>query len=66
MKSGTTTGTDEGHRAQWQRRSDVMFKFLDPTGATYYAGKPFYYHLPAPGQKWSQWTEHPDGLDGCT
>jgi hypothetical protein len=37
-----------------------MFKFLDPTGCTYYNDEPFQYNLPQRGQKWSEWTEHPE------
>ena len=36
------------------------FKLLDPTGATYRDGVRFGYHLPAPGEKWSEWTRHPE------
>ena len=35
-----------------------MFKFLDPTGATYYNGKRFAYNLPNTGEKWAR-TDHP-------
>jgi len=41
----------------------ILFKFLDPTGATYYDGKPFYYVLPRPDQKWSDPTMHPDPVE---
>ena len=37
-----------------------MFKFLDPTGCTYRGGQSFQYNLPQRGQKWSDWTEHPE------
>ena len=40
-----------------------MFKFLDPSGCTYYDGIPFAYNLPARGQKWSEWTVHPEPAD---
>ena len=36
-----------------------MWKFLDPTGCTYYKGEPFVYNLPQRGQKWAR-TEHPE------
>ena len=36
-----------------------MFKFLDPTGCTYYEGSPFVYNLPRRGEKWAI-TMHPD------
>jgi hypothetical protein len=39
-----------------------MFKFLDPTGATYRNGEPFYYNLPGPGQKWAT-TMHPEPVE---
>ena len=44
-----------------------MFKFLDPTGATYRNDKPFYYILPRPDQEWSDWTIHPEPAepDNC-
>ena len=41
----------------------ILFKFLDPTGATYYDRKPFYYVLPRPDQKWSDPTMHPDPVE---
>ena len=38
-----------------------MFKFLDPSGCTYYQDEPpFAYNLPERGQKWSKPTVHPD------
>lgn len=37
-----------------------MFKFLGPSGCTYYKTKAFSYNLPQRGEKWSAWTEHPD------
>lgn len=43
-----------------------MFKFLDPTGATYHNGKTFYYVLPRPDQKWSDLTNHPAPSTGMT
>jgi len=36
-----------------------MFKFLDPSGCTYYKNRPFAYNLPERGQKWSKPTMHP-------
>jgi hypothetical protein len=36
----------------------LLLKFLDPTGCTYYNGKPFVYNLPQRGEKWAK-TEHP-------
>jgi len=39
-----------------------VFKFLDPTGCTYYNGEAFQYNLPQRGEKWSALTMHPDAL----
>ena len=36
------------------------WKFLSPNGCTYHAGKEFRYNLPRVGEKWGEWTEHPD------
>lgn len=36
------------------------FKFLDPTGATYYNGIETVYPLPAPGEKWGPEFVHPN------
>lgn len=36
------------------------FKFLDPTGCTYYDGELFQYNLPQRGEKWGQPTMHPE------
>jgi len=37
----------------------MEWKFLDPSGCTYYEGKPFVYNLPGRGEKWKR-TDHPD------
>ncbi|NIQ08561.1 MAG: pentapeptide repeat-containing protein, partial [Gammaproteobacteria bacterium] len=39
------------------------WKFLSPAGATEYMGKEFFYNLPAPGEKWSRITWHPDPIE---
>jgi len=44
------------------------WKFLDPTGCTYYEGTATQYPLPRPGETWGPWLEHPspavpDGQD---
>ena len=36
-----------------------MFKFLDPTGATYWNNQETVYALPHPGEKWGPWMTHP-------
>jgi len=38
------------------------WKFLDPTGSTYYEGKQFQYVLPRPGEKWGGVTYAPDPI----
>ena len=38
----------------------MPFKFLTPWGTTQYSGVELAYHLPAPGQKWSEVTWAPD------
>jgi uncharacterized protein YjbI with pentapeptide repeats len=44
----------------WKKQVIRGFKFLDPLGATYYDGQPFYYTLPKANQKWGNWQKHPN------
>ena len=37
----------------------MPWKFLDPSGCTYFNGKPFVYNLPGRNEKWAL-TEHPE------
>ena len=41
----------------------MEWKFLDPSGCTFYGGKYFAYVLPRPDQKWADPTEHPDPVE---
>ena len=36
------------------------WKFLDPTGCTYYQSEAFVYNLPQRGERWGLWTVHPN------
>ena len=39
------------------------FKFLAPDLCTYHDDQPFAYPVPAPGEKWGPWFEHPDPVE---
>jgi hypothetical protein len=40
-----------------------MFKFLDASLATHYKGVETVYPVPAPGEKWGPWLEHPEPVE---
>jgi hypothetical protein len=42
------------------REDRLYFKFLDPSCCTHRNGKYYPYPTPAPGEKWSEWMEHPE------
>ena len=57
MNSSTITPEQARHRA------GRGWKFLDPTGCTYWDGAEFQYPLPRPGEKWGPWITAPKTAD---
>jgi hypothetical protein len=53
------TNSNKGYSNQ-KGNIHMLFKFLSPSGETYYQDKSFAYTLPKPDQKWSDATMHPN------